>query len=81
MDNWEITKICPIHSCTIDASIQHHRQLDFKVIANLIYSYMYNKHTSIRVWDLQQFVTDMYAQTISYRKVWYAKHKVIEKIF
>lgn len=39
------------------------------------------KHTGIRVFDLQEVLKDKYAQTPLYRKVWYTKQNVIEKMF
>lgn len=41
---------------------------------------MDNKNDN-RVCDLQQVMKDKYTQTPSYRKVWYAKYKVIEHLY
>lgn len=50
--NCKVTKIGSLYACTNVNTIPHHRKLDFKVIVDLIYPYMYY-YTSIRICDLQ----------------------------
>ena len=49
------------------------------MIADLIFPYVYH-NTAIKVCDLQQVVREKFAQSVSYRKVWYSKQKVIEQM-
>lgn len=51
MGNWEVIKINPPHLCTNVNTIQHHRQLDFQVMTDLIYPYVLH-NTSIKILQL-----------------------------
>ncbi|XP_025612015.1 uncharacterized protein [Arachis hypogaea] len=77
---WEIRRNNGSHTCTRSSISQDHSKLDSKTVAEAIKP-MVEVDPSIKVKSVIAEVQSKFNYTISYRKAWLAKQKVVESIF
>ncbi|RYR16543.1 hypothetical protein Ahy_B04g073589 [Arachis hypogaea] len=77
---WVIRRYNGSHTCTRSTISQDHAKLDSEIIAEVIKP-LVEADSSIKVKSVIVEVQSKFNYTISYRKAWLAKKKVVEKIF
>ncbi|XP_072054177.1 uncharacterized protein [Arachis hypogaea] len=77
---WEIRRYNGKHTCTVGMISQDHAKLDSDTIADAIRP-LVEADPSIKVKSVIAEVQGRFNYTVSYRKAWLAKQKVIAKVF
>ncbi|XP_016164934.1 uncharacterized protein LOC107607499 [Arachis ipaensis] len=77
---WEIRRYNGSHTCTRSTISQDHLKLDSKTVAEAIKP-LVEVDPSLKVKSVIAEVQSKFNYTISYRKAWLAKQKVVESIF
>nr|XP_025635766.1 uncharacterized protein LOC112729835 [Arachis hypogaea] len=77
---WEISRYNGKHTCTVGTISQDHAKLDSDTIADGIRP-LVEADTAIKVKSVIAEVQGRFNYTVSYRKDWLAKQKVVAKVF
>ena len=77
---WVIAKLRGPHTCATRSMGQDHRQLTSNLVSQSIRE-LVNSDPSLKVKVIIAHVIEKFGYTISYRKVWIAKVKVIESLY
>lgn len=77
---WVITKVSGPHTCMSSTMSQDHRKLDSNLIFNNIKS-LINSDASLKVKHIIAHIRETFNYTISYKKAWISKNKVIAAIY
>jgi len=78
-DKWEIGKMND-HTCVSTEMTQDHHKLSYNVICESVKSLLH-MDTSITVKVIIAHIREKFNYTVSYRKTWRARNKVIESIY
>ena len=79
-DCWVISKMKDKHSCRNPLILQHHRQIDSDLIAEVMLTIV-KQDINISVASIQSVVNRDFHHKVSYRKTWVAKQKILERLF